>query len=142
MRPNISTTSSTLQSVARPACSRLTKHSVRNFASKAAKQKSKENAAKKEGPIHKGNGIYTAHKEKLFKLKNGFFVLYLHRQAWYTVPLLFARFLIPLAVLTVLIKKNPFYRSYPIMLPIMIALWWITVYRMVVYSRRTNRMVH
>ena len=61
---------------------------------------------------------------------------------WYTVPLLFARFLIPLAVLTVLIKKNPFYRSYPIMLPIMIAMWWFAVYRMVVYSRRTNRMVH
>jgi hypothetical protein len=27
------------------------------------------------------NGIYTPHKEKLFKLKNGFFILYLHRQA-------------------------------------------------------------
>ena len=45
-------------------------------------------------------------------------------------------------MLTVLIKKNPFYRTYPIMLPIMIAMWWFTVYRMVVYSRRTNRMVH
>ena len=43
MRPNFSTT---LQSLARPACSRLTKHSVRNFATKAAKQKTKEEAAK------------------------------------------------------------------------------------------------
>jgi len=32
------------------------------------------------------NGIYTPHKEKLFKLKNGFFILYLHRQAVSFVP--------------------------------------------------------
>ena len=58
------------------------------------------------------------------------------------MPLLFARFVIPLILLTALIKKNPFYRSYPIMLPIMICLWFITLQRAVVYSRRTNRMVH
>lgn len=52
------------------------------------------------------------------------------------------RFIVPLAVLAVLIKKNPFYRTYPIMLPIMISLWFIILYRAVVYSRRTNRMVH
>ena len=52
------------------------------------------------------------------------------------------RFLVPLAVLTVLIKKNPFYRSYPIMLPIMICAWFFTLYRAVAYSKRTNRMVH
>lgn len=52
------------------------------------------------------------------------------------------RFLVPLAILTLLIKKNPFYRNYPIMLPIMICLWFIVLYRAVVYSRRTNRMVH
>lgn len=95
----------------------------------------------KKGPIHRGNGIYTAHREKLFKLKNGFFILYLHRQAWYTLPLLYLRFLVPLAVLAVLIKKNPFYRSYPIMLPVMISMWFIVLYRAVRYSRRTNRMV-
>lgn len=77
--------------------------------------------------MHRGNGIFTPHKEKLFKLQNGFYILYLHKQAWYTVPLLFMRFLIPLAILTVLIKKNPFYRSYPIMLPIMIFLWVATL---------------
>jgi len=27
------------------------------------------------------NGIYTPHREKLFKLQNGFFILYLHKQA-------------------------------------------------------------
>ena len=52
------------------------------------------------------------------------------------------RFLVPMAVLAVLIKKNPFYRTYPIMLPIMIAMWFIILYRAVRYSRRTNRMVH
>lgn len=130
-----------MNAVARPFCSRLTKQSVRSFATKAAKQ-TKETAGKKGGRAHTGNGIYTAHKEKLFKLKNGFFILYLHRQAWYTVPLLFMRFIVPLAVLTVLIKKNPFYRTYPIMLPIMVTLWFFTLYRAIVYSRRTNRMVH
>lgn len=60
---------------------------------------------------------------------------------WYTIPLLYLRFIVPLAILAVLIKKNPFYRTYPIMLPIMIFCWFFTLYRMVVYSRRTNRMV-
>ena len=52
------------------------------------------------------------------------------------------RFLVPLAILAVLIKKNPFYRTYPIMLPIMISMWFVVLYRAVRYSRRTNRMVH
>ena len=52
------------------------------------------------------------------------------------------RFAVPLAVLAYLIKKNPFYRTYPIMLPIMVASWFIVFYRMVKYSKRTNNMVH
>ena len=52
------------------------------------------------------------------------------------------RFIVPLIVLAVLIKKNPFYRSYPIMLPIMIIAWFTVLFRAVVYSRRTNGMVH
>ena len=52
------------------------------------------------------------------------------------------RFAVPLAVLAYLIKKNPFYRTYPIMLPIMVATWFILFYRMVKYSKRTNNMVH
>ena len=56
--------------------------------------------------------------------------------------MLYMRFIIPLLVLAVLIKKNPFYRSYPIMLPIMVTMWFVTFYRAVAYSRRTNRMVH
>ena len=90
----------------------------------------------------KGNGMYTAHKERLFKLQNGYFLIYYHRQAWYTIALLFARFTVPLIALAYLIKKNPFYRTYPIMLPIMIATFAFVFARMVKYSKRTNNMVH
>ena len=51
------------------------------------------------------------------------------------------RFIVPLVILAILIKKNPFYRTYPIMLPIMVGVWFATLCRAVVYSRRTNRMV-
>lgn len=61
---------------------------------------------------------------------------------FYTMFLLYLRFLIPLAVLYWGIKKNPFYKSYPIMLPFMIILFAITFVRMVKYSKRTNHMVH
>ena len=44
--------------------------------------------------------------------------------------------------LAYLIKKNPFYRTYPIMLPIMMATFFVVFYRMVKYSKRTNNMVH
>jgi hypothetical protein len=55
--------------------------------------------------------------------------------------LLFARFLVPLVILAFLVKKNPFYRNYPIMLPVMITAWLLILYRAVKYSKRTNRMV-
>lgn len=38
---------------------------------------------------------------------------------------LYLRFLIPLALLYYGIKKNPFYKSYPIMLPFMVILFCI-----------------
>jgi len=55
---------------------------------------------------------------------------------------LYLRFLAPLGILAYLIKKNPFYTSYPVMLPFMIIAWFIVFYRMVKYSRLTNHMVH
>lgn len=58
------------------------------------------------------------------------------------MPFLYLRFLLPLGVLTYLIRKNPFYRTYPIMLPIMVAAWALVFIRMVNYSRVTNHMVH
>lgn len=39
--------------------------------------------------------------------------------------ILYLRFLIPLALLYYGIKKNPFYKSYPIMLPFMVILFAI-----------------
>ena len=69
-------------------------------------------------------------------------MLYYHRQKWYTMFLLYLRYLVPLAILAYLIKKNPFYTTYPVMLPFMIAFFFIAFYRMVKYSRKTNHMVH
>ena len=56
-------------------CRLINQSALRGFATKA-----KQNIVKK-GPIHKGNGIYTPHREKLFKLSNGYFILFLHKQA-------------------------------------------------------------
>jgi hypothetical protein len=39
---------------------------------------------------------------------------------------LYLRFIVPLALLWWGIKKNPFYKSYPIMLPFMMALFVIS----------------
>lgn len=61
---------------------------------------------------------------------------------WYTVPLLYLRFMVPLVGLAYLIRKNPFYRSYPIMLPLMCVAWVGFLIQTVKYSRKTNHMVH
>ena len=47
-----------------------------------------------------------------------------------------------MAVLVYLIKKNPFYQSYPIMLPLMACALIGLSYHTAKYSRTTNRMVH
>lgn len=83
-----------------------------------------------------------ATREKLFKMRSGYYLLYYHRQKPYTMFLLYLRFLIPLAGLFYLIRKNPFYKTYPIMLPIMIIALIATMMRTVKYSRSTNHMVH
>ena len=56
-------------------CRLIKQSALRGFAAKA-----KDKIVKK-GPIHKGNGIYTPHREKLFKLQNGYYILFLHKQA-------------------------------------------------------------
>ena len=58
------------------------------------------------------------------------------------MPLLYLRYAVPLLGLGYLIKKNPFYRTYPIMLPIMFVGFCGTFIAMCFYSRRTNHMVH
>ena len=82
--------------------------------------------------------VFTPTKEKLFQLENGYYLLFYHRQKVYTMFILYLRFLVPLALLYYGIKKNPFYKSYPIMLPFMVILFAIVFYRMIKYSRRTN----
>lgn len=86
--------------------------------------------------------MFTPSKEKLFQLENGYYLLFYHRQKVYTMFILYLRFLVPLALLYYGIKKNPFYKSYPVMLPFMVILFAIVFYRTIKYSRRTNHMVH
>lgn len=40
--------------------------------------------------------------------------------------ILYLRFIIPLVLLYYGIKKNPFYKSYPVMLPFMVILFFIS----------------
>lgn len=58
------------------------------------------------------------------------------------MPLLYARFLVPMAFFVYLIRKNPFYTTYPIMFPLSWVGLAIVLYYTVRYSRKTNHMVH
>lgn len=87
-------------------------------------------------------GFYTANREILFQLENGYYLLYYHRQKFFTVFMLYLRFIIPLVGLAYLLKKNPFYKVFPAALPIMIFLFGILLYRTTKYGTITNRMVH
>jgi len=53
---------------------------------------------------------------------------------------LYLRFTIPLALLWWGIKKNPFYKSYPIMLPFMFVLFVIGKYCGLITCPRQNEM--
>lgn len=86
--------------------------------------------------------LFAPRRERIFKLENGYYLLFYHRQKWYTMFLLYLRFILPLVVLTYLIKKNPYYTTYPVMLPFMVLALFVIFYRMVKYSRKTNNMIH
>lgn len=53
----------------------------------------------------------------------------------------YLRYIIPLLILGHLIRKNPFYRTYPIMLPVMIIAFFTVFMRFLKFSRSTNNMV-
>ena len=55
---------------------------------------------------------------------------------------LYLKYLVPMAVLVYLIKKNPFYKSYPIMLPGMTIAFILMAISMMKYSKVTNMLVH
>jgi hypothetical protein len=61
-------------------------------------------------------------------------------QKWF-VPRLFLGKALTLLLTAYLIKINPFYRSYPIMLPLMVVFFFFTLYRTMRYSRKTNNMI-
>jgi hypothetical protein len=86
-------------------------------------------------------GVYTVQHEKVFKLENGFYLLYYYRPERWRLLQLYLKFLIPIVALMYFIKKNPFYQSYPIMLPGMVIVLFLTIFGMVKYSRVTNNLV-
>jgi len=52
------------------------------------------------------------------------------------------KYAIPIAILYYLIKKNPFYQSYPAMLPGMVIAVVLLLISAVKYSKVTNMLVH
>lgn len=87
-------------------------------------------------------GAYSAHVEPLIQLENGYYLLYYHRQRSYTMLLLYMKLIIPTLALIYLVKKNPFYKSYPIALPCMFVLLIFLGYKFMRFGQVTNRMVH
>ena len=88
------------------------------------------------------DGVYTPKNEKIFQMENGYYLLYYHNPEWWRMIALYMRFLVPLGVLIYLIRKNPFYQTYPAALPMMfIAAIWVFI-SMIKYSKVTNMLVH
>ena len=55
---------------------------------------------------------------------------------------LYLKFMIPILGLMYLIKKNPFYQTYPAMLPGMVVAVILLGINLIKYSKVTNMMVH
>jgi hypothetical protein len=55
---------------------------------------------------------------------------------------LYLKFLVPIFGLMYFIKKNPFYQTYPAMLPAMVVALILLGINMIKYSKVTNMMVH
>ena len=76
----------------------------------------------------KRGGVYTVKYENVYRLQNGYYLLFYHRQRFFTMTLLYLRFIIPLVGLGYLIKKNPFYKSFPAALPLMSIVFFLVLY--------------
>lgn len=89
----------------------------------------------------KGAGLYSAHREKLFRLQNGYYIIYYNKPKWWYVPRMFLSRAIAAMICLYMIKVNPFYRTYPIMLPLsfiaLVAVFMSTLY----FSKKTNTMI-
>ena len=68
--------------------------------------------------------------------------MFYHRPEWWRMTFLYLKFLIPIATMVYLIRKNPFYQSYPAMLPGMFIATILLCIGMVKYSKVTNMLVH
>lgn len=75
-------------------------------------------------------------------MENGYYLLYYHRPEWWRMVALYLKFAVPIALFIYLIKKNPFYQSYPAMLPGMVIAVVLLVISAVKYSKVTNMLVH
>ena len=89
-----------------------------------------------------GEGVYTPKHEKIFQLENGYYLLFYHRPEWWRISSLYLKFLIPMGICIYLIKKNPFYKTYPAMLPAMFIGLILTFISLVKYSKVSNMLVH
>lgn len=87
-------------------------------------------------------GAYSPTVEPILQLENGYYLVYYHRQRIFTMFILYLKIMLPIAVLIYLIKKNPFYKSYPAALPIMLVVLIVYFYKLMKYGSITNRMVH
>lgn len=110
--------------IMRKSTSKMHNIEVRDF-SKKTKSKGKGQAQKRKTRFIKpiDVGAFSPSKEPILQLENGFYLIYYHRQRFFTMSLLYLKILIPLLGLLYLIKKNPFYKSFPAALPIMFVLF-------------------
>ena len=88
------------------------------------------------------DGVYTPQNEKIFQLESGYYLLFYHRPEWWRMTALYLKFLVPIAVMIYLIRKNPFYQSYPAMLPGMVIAFILTIIGLIRYSKVSNMLIH
>lgn len=88
------------------------------------------------------HNIYTPHNERIFQLENGYYLLYYHRPEPWRMFYIYLKYIIPIVTLMYFIKKNPWYLTYPAMLPAMVVFLVGTIISLIKYSKVTNMMIH
>ncbi len=106
-------------------------HQCRNFSSNNQRGGVRSSMSTPQGKYVKpiDIGTFQPLQEPVIQLENGYYLLYYHRQKTYTMLLLYLRYIIPIFRLIYLIKKNPFYKTYPIMLPVMFIALFTMIYK-------------
>lgn len=114
----------------------------RHFSTYAPKPKKNQHIPKPKYVKPFEVGAFAPTQEPIIQLENGYYLLYYHRQRPYTMLLLYLKLLIPLFIVFYIIKKNPFYKSYPVVLPFWIASLFYFMFKFMRYGSVTNRMIH